>query len=168
MPEVGPLVTVQVEDSRRGSSGKGIAGHEIGTKMKQFGKPGTVDLKDKELLADHIGRDLVALLREHGYRANDVRELPVERADVAVTVEIMEFDVGLGFYKFRGASALRLRALRLPSRDQVWQGVVNAESSSANFLPAVSAYDSPQFQEFTNGLYQSMFQKLREQLPSAF
>ena len=88
LPATGRNVSVRVEDMRTG-----VAGYEVGSKLTtQWGhEAATIDLADKSLLANHISQDVVAGLRQRGYRGVPMRESATEPAEMALTVRIYVF-----------------------------------------------------------------------------
>jgi hypothetical protein len=88
LPATGKNVSVRVEDMRTG-----VAGYEVGSKLTtRWGhEAATIDLTDKSLLANHISRDVVAALRQHGYRGVPMQESATEPAEMALTVRVHVF-----------------------------------------------------------------------------
>ena len=88
LPATGRNVSVRVEDMRTG-----VAGYEVGSKLTtRWGhEAATIDLMDKSLLANHISQDVVAGLRQRGYRGVTMQESATEPAEVTLTVRIHVF-----------------------------------------------------------------------------
>src|SRR5262245_3680089 len=64
-PEQGAVMRVVVRDAR-----PDVSGAQVGFKRNGYGsKTGSVELERGEPVADVLAHDLVALLRERGYRA---------------------------------------------------------------------------------------------------
>jgi len=88
LPAIGKTVSVRVEDMRTG-----VAGYEIGSKLTTtWGfEASTIDLKDKSPLANHIAQDVVATLRQRGYRSVPMAKSAGEPAEVVLTVRVHVF-----------------------------------------------------------------------------
>lgn len=164
LPAAGDQVAVQVKDGRAD-----LSGSQVGFKRNGYGaKTGSVELRDKEILTERLARDLVALLRERGYRAFGVRELPTERADLLVNAEITSFivDIKMGFWsgELQAFSVLRLRAMQAHSRRFVWEDIVRAETRKTGLMAIVE----DDHQEVVEALYKATLEKLRGELPAEF
>jgi hypothetical protein len=73
----------------------GVAGYEIGSKVTtQWGyEASTIDLKDKSSLANHIAQDVIATLRQRGYRGVPAHGSGAGAADVALTLRVHVFSL---------------------------------------------------------------------------
>jgi hypothetical protein len=89
LPATGKTVSVRVEDIRTG-----VAGYEVGSKLTTSYGPyeaSTIDLKGKSPLANYIAQDVVAALRQRGYRSVPVQEPAARPADIVLTVRVHVF-----------------------------------------------------------------------------
>lgn len=157
-PAAGPLVAVKVEDHRAG-----VAGYEVGAKYNPGwgGYEGsTIDLKDKASLADQVAQDAVGVLREQGYRAEVIREIPEGAADILLTVDIDVFTMSLTLGQdVRLDGLFFLEAVR-PSDSRRWTDAVGAR-----FELASSIYPSDaEFQGCFERLYSTLRDKMRDRL----
>jgi Uncharacterized lipoprotein len=163
LPPQGEQVAVHVKDARAD-----LSGAQVGFKRNGYGaKTGTVALSDNEILSDRIARDLTALLRQRGYRAFELKDLPAEQADLVLMGEVSSFlvDVKQGFWSgdLEAFAVIRLRAIQAHSRKPVWDDVVRVEAKKG--LMAVMESDH---QEVIEQLYASLVKKLQAELPSEF
>jgi hypothetical protein len=90
LPATGRNVSVRVEDLRTG-----VAGYEIGSKLTTtWGyEASTIDLKDKSPLANHITQDVVAALRQRGYRSVPMDKSAGQPPPLVLTVRIHVFSL---------------------------------------------------------------------------
>src|SRR5262249_17315898 len=92
MPADGPTTPVEVRDARAE-----LNGTTVGFKRNGYGaKTGSVELANKQPLAERVRSDLISVLRERGYRAG----LEESAADLRFDAEILSFivDVKQGFW----------------------------------------------------------------------
>lgn len=158
-PDLGEAVSVQVKDGRAE-----LSASQVGVKTSFGVKTGDVVLSDNESLADRVAKELVAILRERGYRAFD--NLPIREADFAVFAEIATFFVRdrLLTAEQEGFAVVRARAGNPSGRVLLDDIIIRAEHRRTD-PGAVVTVD---YQEVTKGLYSEMLKTLRDNIPRAF
>lgn len=162
LPASGDHVVVQVTDAR-----SDLSGAEVGFKRNGYGaKTGSVELSGKEILADRLARDVVALLRERGYRAYEAKDLAAAQAEIAFGTEIASFsvDVKHGFWSgtLQGNAVLRVRVMD-KTRRIVWEALIRATREKGVMTVVESDH-----QEIVEGLYKELLLRLRGELPAQF
>jgi hypothetical protein len=161
-PAQGDQVSVLVKDARAD-----LSGSLVGFKRNGYGaKTGDVALVDKEVVADRISRDIVSILRARGLRAYEMSELPTERADAILGVELVSFliDSKMGFWtgELQGMAVLRVKLTQAHSKKTVWDEVIRAEAKK-EWLMAIVESDR---QDVAGKLYSDLIEKLKRELPS--
>ena len=162
MPETGDQVAVRVEDGR-----KGVSRYELGAKHVPAGwESNTIDLKEKEFLTDHVATDIVALLRERGFRARDSRRSPSDPADRTVVVRIEQFyaRVMVGGGTASASAVFVVEALPRGTDQPPRKEMISTELSKKISLLATDA----DCQEVVEGLYREVLRQLREKIAAGF
>jgi hypothetical protein len=163
-PAGGELVAVRAEDHR-----KGVSGYEVGFKRNlAFGYEfSTIDLGDKALLSDGLVREVVAVLRERGYRAHDARDQPPDQADRVLVVGIEKFSINavLGNTVVPASAVLTLRAVFRSSDRPSWNDTVLAEVSKKTSL--LAGQTDSDYQEILDDLWSEVRRQLRAKVPPA-
>lgn len=155
LPAAGSLVAVQVEDRRAG-----VAGYEVGSKYYGSYEASTIDLTKKASLADQVAKDAVAILRQQGYRAQAIREVPADSADVLLTIRIDVFSMLLLPGQDVHLDGLFVMEAVRPSDSRRW-----ADAVGARFEAASSLYPSDaEFQGCFERLYNTLRDKMRDRL----
>jgi Uncharacterized lipoprotein len=157
MPADGPTTPVEVRDARAE-----LNGTTVGFKRNGYGaKTGSVELANKQPLAERVRSDLISVLRERGYRAG----LEESAADLRFDAEILSFivDVKQGFWSgsLEGLSAVRVTIIEQGTGRQVWSDVVRGGYEKTG-LQFVSADDH---QEVVEKLYASLMTNMRAAVP---
>ena len=160
IPDRGASMAVRVKDAR-----PEVAGAQVGFKRNGYGaKTGSVELDHDEALADVLKRDLVAILRERGYRAQDA-QAGSEASDLLVDAEIVNFviDVKQGFWSgaVEGIAVVRLTILDAPNRRQVLSDIARADYTKSG-IQFVSEDDH---QEVAENLYRRLLDNIRTAVP---
>ncbi|HKZ04664.1 MAG TPA: hypothetical protein VJU81_04265 [Methylomirabilota bacterium] len=141
-----------------------MASYEVGSKYYRAYEASTIDLAQRASLAAQVARDAVAMLRERGYRAQVIRELPADSADVVVTIRIDGFNM-----LFLPGQDVQLEGLFL--MDAVWPRDSRrwADAVGARFESASSFYPSDaEFQGHFEWLYGTLRAKMRDRIRAGF
>jgi hypothetical protein len=160
-PALGEALSVQVKDGRAE-----LSGGQVATKHSWYGaKTGDVALSDNVVLTERVAIDLIGILRERGYRAFDVKRLPIGQADLAVMAEITNFFIAVSYWtgELEGFAVVRVRALN-PSGRLLWEDIIRAEYRKTD----VRAIVTSDHQAIVEGLYLEMRKKLRDEIPRVF
>ena len=157
MPSGGPTTQVDVRDARAE-----LSGATVGFKRNGYGaKTGSVELANKQPLADRMGGDLISVLRERGYRAGSGESA----AELRFNAEILSFivDVKQGFWSgsLEGLAAVRATMIEQDTGRQVWSDVVRGGYEKTG-LQFASEGD---YQEVGEKLYANLMTNMRAAVP---
>lgn len=164
LPATGDQIAVRVEDGCNG-----VSGHEVGAKRVPAGwESNTIDLKNKERLADHVTADVVALVRERGFRARDGRQLPSAPMDGTVVVRIEKFyaNVMAAGGPALASAAFVVEALRPGIDPPPLKETISAEFSKR--ISVLTGATDADCQELVEGLYREVVRQLREKIAARF
>jgi hypothetical protein len=153
------LVLVKVEDRRAG-----VAGYEVGSKYYGWYEASTIDLTKKARLADQVAQDAVAILSKQGYRAKALREVPMDSADVLLTIRIDVFSMLLLPGQDVHLDGLLVMEAVRPSDPRRWTDAVGARFECASSLYPSDA----EFQRCFEQLYVSLREKMGDRLRIGF
>ena len=161
LPHAGRTIAVRLEDRRTN-----VKGYEVGAKRSgTWGFEGsTIDLKGQALLATQLAGDVVAMLREIGYRAMLASEVDLGPSEFVLTVRIHVFRVEAvpEAAWMSGDALVSFECLRTESGRRVTIDAVGLRRVTRE--AGVFGFEDTDYQKQFDALYLSLRERLKNRL----